>query len=226
MKNLYKSIVAGLLAVCGAGMITSCSNEEETVGKGTVRFNVNVDDYVQVKTREVNTAELEKSCVLYVYQGENIVRKYRGVSRLEELVLYSGQYKAEAYAGEYLPASFEKQYFEGSTDFTVSKGEIANVNVACKIANSVVSVTTDEHVGEVLEDISFEVSSSEGSLTFAGETFGLKGYFMMPPGETTLNYTLRGKNLTGDIGGEFEKNGKIENVKPATEYAVTVTYNK
>lgn len=226
MKKIYKNVVIGLLAAWGASTATSCTDESVSLGQGSVLFNIDVDEQVEVKTR-ANTAELEKNCVLYVYQGNNIVRKYRGVSRLEELVLYSGQYKAEAYAGEYMPASFDKQYFEGSKEFTVNNSTVSNVSVTCKIANTLVSVSTDENVGEVLSDLSFEVSHSEGSLTFAGETFGLKGYFMMPPKETTLKYTLRGKNLTGDhIGGEFIREGVIPDVKPATEYAVTVTYNK
>lgn len=227
MKKIYRNVAIWLLAALGASSATSCTDESASLGQGSVLFNIDVDEQVEVKTRSVNTAELEKNCVLYVYQGNNIVRKYRGVSRLEELVLYSGQYKAEAYAGEYMPASFDKQYFEGSNEFTVTNGVVSNVSVTCKIANTLVSVSTDENVGEVLSDLSFEVSHSEGSLTFAGETFGLKGYFMMPPKETALKYTLRGKNLTGDhIGGEFIREGVIEDVKPATEYAVTVTYNK
>lgn len=227
MKKIYNSFIIGLLAVCGASVMTSCSEDTDNFGKGTVRFNVDVNQYVEVKTREANTEELEKTCVLYVYQGENLVRKYRGLSNFEDLVLFSGAYRAEAYAGEYQPASFEKQYFEGSKEFTVEKGEISTVDVECMIANTVVSVSTDENVATVLSDIAFEVSSSEGNLTFKDETFDSKGYFMMPPNETTLKYALKGTYLTGDnIGGEFVRAGEITDVKPATEYAVKVTYNK
>lgn len=227
MKKIYNSFIIGLLAVCGVSVMTSCSEDTDNFGKGTVRFNVDVNQYVEVKTREANTEELEKTCVLYVYQGENLVRKYRGLSNFEDLVLFSGAYRAEAYAGEYQPASFEKQYFEGSKEFTVEKGEISTVDVECMIANTVVSVSTDENVATVLSDIAFEVSSSEGNLTFKDETFDSKGYFMMPPNETTLKYALKGTYLTGDnIGGEFVRAGEITDVKPATEYAVKVTYNK
>ena len=68
------------------------------------------------------------------------------------------------------------------------------------------------------------VGNSKASLDFTAENASsVKGYYMMPDGDTNLTYVITGKQIDGT---DFRKEGVIENVKRATEYALTIKYSQ
>jgi hypothetical protein len=163
------------------------------------------------------------------------VRKYNnsGSNTLPQtgIDLVSGEYIAEAWTGDSVSAAWDKRYYKAREEFAVSGGSSTNVSLVCTVANSVVSVVYDDEVKSMLNNRSITVNHSRGELTFDSIHADDKAYFMLPTieneagakvKESTLHWTLSGKRLNGT---DVIKSGDITNVKPATEYILTVKYN-
>lgn len=213
-------MIAGLSV---ATILASCSNDDPALeGEGRVSLHTTVNSDVKVVSRAATADELGAQCTVWISGTKGLVRKYQGISNVpSEIWLASGEYVAEAWTGDSVAASFDSRYFKGYQPFTVESGKSVNVELVCKIANVVSSVSYADGVDDVLSDYTMTVSNSKGELVFNGRD-DRKGYFMMPQGETSLTWTLAG---TQADGSQFTRSGKIENVKPATEYRLNVAYN-
>ncbi|MGM9802568.1 MAG: DUF4493 domain-containing protein [Muribaculaceae bacterium] len=220
MKKILNTVMAvGMVAA----MLTSCSDEKmATEGEGAVRFSVKLDGEPEVVTRASNEASLAENCIVYIYNSKGLIRKYRGTNNVpDRLYLASGNYRVTTAAGDSVPASFTDRYFKGAQDFVITAGSETQVNVVCKIANSVVVVDFG-NIAEALSDYKLVVKNAGGELEFTSDMAGTKGYFMMDDGETSLNWTISGTQLNGST---YEKSGVIENVKPAYLYTLTASYS-
>ncbi len=223
MKNIYFIILSIILL---AGASTSCQDDDANDGQGKLNLSLFVNDQVKVVSRTLtsdDTTTLEESCKIYVYSDKGLVRKYHGVSELpKELWLVSGDYKAQAWAGDSVAASFTQKYYKGITAFTITKGQSTEAKIDCKIANVVTSVKFDFTVDPVLSDYTFTIGNAGGNLAFSKANPNAKGYFMMGDEEKNLTWTLTGKKLDGST---YTQTGTIPNVQPTTEYTVNVSYN-
>lgn len=225
MKRFFNIILA-MVAI--AAVSTSCSDEKPVLeGEGRVKLSMTIDDNVTVLSRSISDdelASLQESCKIYVYSSKGLIRKYQGTDEVpSELWLVSGDYSAVAWAGDSVPASFDKKYYKGSTAFTVSPQATAEAKINCKIANVVASVTFDASVAKVLKDYTMTVANTKGFLEFGDSDSEAKGYFMMPKDDTKLTYTINGTKLDGNT---YVQTGEIADVKAATEYAITVKFNE
>lgn len=224
MKKMF-SILLAVVAI--AAISTSCSFDEVIrSAEGKVKLSMTIEDNVIVESRAISNEEkvaLEQSCKIYIYSSKGLIRKYHGVDEIPaDMWLMSGGYKAEAWAGDSVTASFDKKYYRGITSFTVSPTAVANAKIECKIANVLASVKFDASVVEALVDYKVVVANSKGSLEFTDATAGKKGYFMMPDNDTKLVYTITGTDIAGET---YTQSGEITDVKGATEYAITVRFN-
>lgn len=219
-----KKFINTIMALCMvAGVLTSCSDDKLlTEGEGAANFSVVLDAEANVVTRASNEAALAENCIVYVYNTKGLIRKYRGTNTLpSQLYLKSGNYRVTAAAGDSVPASFTDRYFKGASDFTISAGNETQVNVRCRIANSVVVVDFG-NIAEALSDYKIVVSNANGELEFTSDMAGTKGYFMLDDGETSLSWKITGTQLNGST---YEKTGIIENVKPTHQYTITMNYS-
>lgn len=218
-NTIYKLAAAALVA----GGLSACSEEQLPVeGEGHVKISATLNSDVTVVSRAQTEEELAESCTVWISNSKGVVREYHGLNNIPAggIDLYSGHYKAEGWAGVKSAASWEDRWFEGAEEFDVAKGETTNVELSCKIQNTLVSVVYDVSADEVISDYTMTVGSTAGELVFEGKD-ERKGYYMMPEGETSLKYTLKGKLSTGE---EYTRSATIENVKPSTEYRLTVRY--
>ncbi|MDE6097971.1 MAG: DUF4493 domain-containing protein, partial [Muribaculaceae bacterium] len=218
-KTIYKIAAAALVL----GGLSACSEEQLAVeGEGHVKISATLNSDVTVVSRAQSEDELAESCTVWLSNDKGVVREYHGLSEIPAggIDLYSGHYKAEAWAGTKSAASWEDRWFEGVEEFDVRKGETTTVDLNCKIQNTIVSVVYEESADEVISDYTLTAATTAGELTFEGKD-ERKGYFIMPEGETTLKYTLSGKLSTGE---DYTRSATIENVKPSTEYRLTVRY--
>jgi hypothetical protein len=129
---------------------------------------------------------------------------------------------AEAWTGDRVTASFDKKFYRAYEPFTITKGDVKNVVLNCKIANVVASINPEPIIDEALKDYTVTVGNTRGSLDFNAENAAsAHGYFMMPNGDTSLTWTITGKTETGE---PFTKSGVIENVQRAHEYVLNIRY--
>ncbi len=213
------------LYILGAGLMTltlaACSADTFDIdGEGTAMISATFNSDVKVVSRSMTADELAASCIVWIDNDKGVIRKYKGIDNIpaEGIVLNSGSYLAEAWAGDSVSASFDAKYYKGSQDFVITDGQKTQVNIVCTVANTVASVVYEPSVDDVLSDYTMTVEHTRGSLTFEGRD-DRKGYFMMPSGVSTLHYTLTGKKLDGTT---YTRTGDIPNVQPATEYVLTV----
>lgn len=220
MKKILYILILGLFTT---GLLSGCQSDEEFGGEGKVSFKVSIDDNVDVMAR-TGEEDLMNNCTIYVYNSKHLIRKYHGVNEVpSELVLISGEYRAEAWAGDSLPASFTAKYFKGNTPFTIAKGSNVKAEIVCKISNVVTSVNFTPAVAEVLSNYKLTIGHSKGTLDFTAENAATaKGYFMMPEGEKDLTWKITGMMVDGQ---EFTQEGVINDVKGGHEYAMTINYN-
>lgn len=214
-----------ILSVC----LASCSADDPFVsgdGQGTVRMNVDIKSRL---TRADDSGDaymnhLKETCRIYILERkndkDNVMHKWTGVDNIQPVSMFYGTYYAEAYAGDSVPASFDDKYFKGRSEFILdAKNPNVQVSLLCKIANVGASVdqTSADELG--LKDIKVTFSNAGGELEFVGETLFKQGYFMMPAGESTLDYTLTAVLEKGNV--KIEKEGVIENVIPGHDYRLT-----
>lgn len=226
MKKIYLLAIS-LIATIGA--FTSCSTDDLRIdeGEGKVSLDVVLNNDVKVESRATgeDIDALMEDFQLYVYSNKGLVRKYHKASEIpaEGLWLVSGNYHAVVWAGDSTDASYTHKYFMGKSEFAVSKGSTATVQVVGKIQNTVASVILPEALRTLMPDLKMTIGTTAATLDFDYNNCATaKGYYMIPRGETDLVWTITG---TQEDGSEFRKTGRVENAKAATEYQFNILYN-
>lgn len=224
MKKNFKTIGATALAVAAilAGS-TSCADERENMsGKGHLTLSTSIMSDVKVASRATTEEELSEKAIVWISNSKGAVRKYNGLSNVpaEGIDLLTDHYIAEVWTGDSVSASFDSKWFKGREEFDIVKDQNTNVNIRCTVANTVVSVVYKDGVDELLSDYTMTVGHARGDLVFEGRD-QRKGYFMMPSTDKNIKWNLQGTLASGTV---YTRSGVIENVKPATEYIITVGY--
>ncbi len=219
MKTILKYVAMAAIATTA---LSSCSNDDDLIvtgGEGTVYLSTSVNSDVKVRSR-ATIDELRQSAMIWISNSKGVVRRFDKASEVpaEGIRLLADSYVAEAWAGDSVPASFEDRYFKGVQKFTLANNDKKSVEVVCKIANSVVTVSYADNVDAVLSDYTLTVGHSQGSLDFVGRT-DAKGYFMMNSRDKNLTWTLTGTLNNGDT---YTRSGVIEACKPATQYNIVI----
>ncbi len=227
MKHLAKKIYGATVVVVAAVVMQSCSMEapfgsEEGVLKMNLAINSNVI------TRAMDEQELAENCVVYISNDKGLVFKAKGLSNIpDQISLRHGRYIAEAWTGDSVPASFDSKFYRCYEPIDITEG-INEYKLTCSIANVVASVNANSIDETQVKNLHVTVSTSNGSLEFTKENYKTaKGYFMMPfdaegNRESVLNITIEGENINKE---HFSKSMKVENVKPAYQYVVNLSYD-
>lgn len=206
-----------------AGTITGCSEEQTlATGEGTLHVAAKVNSNTVAVNRAENEEELVATTKIWIYSSEGVVRRFNTINEVpaDGVKLLSGDYTVKAWAGTLSYASFTDRWFEGQETVAVPANGSISCTVNCKIANVVASVKYPDNVDELISDYSLTVSHKGGELTFDGNDLR-KGYYMMPEGETSLDYVLTFTNE----GEQKTVRGIIANVEPAHEYILNVIAN-
>lgn len=231
MKKYIYSSLSGVVAVALAAGLWSCSAENpfDTDGTGTVHLRTVVNAITTRAEDDADVADREQSlrdnCVVYISNSKGLIYREKGLDNVaESITLKSGHYVAEAWSGDSVTASFDKIFFRGYQPFDVSKGDNSNVVVNCKIMNVVASINTATINPDLMrDDYTITIKNSRGELVFDKNNAGnTRGYFMMPSGDSNLQYVVKGTRRDGDT---FEKSGVIENVQSAHQYILNFEYN-
>ncbi|MDE5635504.1 MAG: DUF4493 domain-containing protein, partial [Muribaculaceae bacterium] len=204
MKKIAYIIASAVTLMASTGCSDSY-NAQDAAGEGSIILKASVDSDIK-RSRSIESdenARLEETLKVWISSPKGLVRQYIGLENVpaERIWLTGGTYVAEAWAGDSVPASFDKRYFKGRENFTVAAGNVAQVNLVCKIANTAVAVNYDESIDKVLDDYKLTVSQtySSGKLEWEGRD-DRRGYFMMNSRDHDLSYVISG---TKQDGSEF-----------------------
>lgn len=226
--DIKKTLLISGLAAC----MTACVSESpfESSREGTLHMNVTLGSKLTRAIAEDEQLHLEQSCVVYISGQSGLMHKWKGLQNVPQSIpMKHGDYVAEAWAGDSVPASFTQRFFKATPlKFTVTDGE-SNVSLRCNIANVVVSVDDSRLPQGMIGEYKVTVANSrKKALEFSGENLYNKGYFMMPwdmasnRAESSLTYTIEG--VSGD-GKDFSITRELENVAAAHEYKLMLEAN-
>lgn len=232
MKRIHKHL-SYLLPTITAGMgLMSCMSEEpfsnDSEGTALVKMNLSLNSTVTRAIGAEESSGLYNNCVVYISNGEGLLHKWQGLNQIPSNGVYLkfGDYLAEAWAGDSVPASFDKRFFKGETPFKVSSSQISTqVTVNCKLGNVVASVDPTGLPDYVQNSLKVDIALGDANLEYSGETLMYRGYYMRPFDKETgsylnsLTYTVKGTDFDGT---EFVKEGTIPNIVPAHEYRLVL----
>lgn len=219
-KTLYRQLIFATLCL----PLASCVSEVPFLsdGEGTLRLSTEIRSELTTRSTELTQdPSLREKCVIYIETSRGVIRKFKGLDNIPDIIsLKSGNYLAEAWTGDSVSASFDKKFYRGKEEFTISDGDNKLLPLVCKIANVVVSVNPDA-LDLGLNNLKVTFSHSRGSLEFNEENIAsAKGYFMMPNADKDLSYKMEGDKSDGT---HMVKEGVIPNVQRAHEYVLNIT---
>ena len=225
MKKYIITLSAAALTLSAALTTASCSSDEDLLGggEGQLMLSTTIASDVKVASRAATEEELAEKAIVWISNPKGAVRKYNGLANIPTggVKLLADHYVAEVWTGDSLSASFDTKWYKGREEFDITANETTTVNIRATVANTVASVKYTDGVDGLLTDYTMTVGHERGDLTFEGRD-ERKGYFMMPSYDKNLKWNLQGKLANGTV---YTRAGVIENVKPATEYIITVGYS-
>lgn len=218
---MKKTAIFSLVAL--AALITGCNDDESLRREGEGRLSLRPEiksDFKTVSRAVVDDEAINESLVIWISNSKGPVRKYKGLSNIPaEEWLVADSYVAEAWAGDSVSASFDKRWFRGSAEFTITAGSENRVEIPCKIANVLVELKYEEGLSLYLDEMTFTIGHKRGQLVYEDGKEGIS-YFMMPSNDKDLEYTFTAKNKGN--GKPIEYKGSIDNAQPTTKYILSV----
>lgn len=199
--KLYNTCLAGVI---GLVAFTACTNEalESKFTKdesyGTMQVNVDVS-----KPKSKATAEVTDFPVLIFDAEGNTVESYNTVAEVPESIkLGVGNYVVQSHTPGTIKKKMSEPYYLGEKDVEILKDVTSEVEVICKMQNSIITIGYDDEFKEVFS--SWEIIVSDGS-------------------ETTLSFT---NNSTSSVYWYFGEDGAKEltvNFRGTTSEGSTIT---
>lgn len=222
IKTAVKHSVAGLMVASGLVCSLSACNEDNfslREAEGFLSLTTIVKSEMSQSRSEISQ-ELQDKCLIWISNPKGLVREYKGLNELPtgNIPLIEDHYVVEGWTGDSVSASFDHIWYKGREEFDIKAYEPTSVDLVCKIANVATKVNYFDDIDAVLKDYKFTIGHKKGSLDFVGNETR-RGYFMMPSSDKNLSWTFTATDFSGEL---VEETGVIENVKPGTEYNITI----
>lgn len=165
--KLYRISVLAALSLAALSCSTKVTPGDGGNG-GFVNFTVeNGGEIVEVTKSNVSdyTALPEASDFNITVKDSDGVSVYDGaVSGWDSSKsLQTGDYSVTAACGEEGSEGFDKPYFTGSKNFTVTGGQTTSVTVPVKLGNSIVKISCSENFRNYFTDWSFSIKTGSGT---------------------------------------------------------------
>lgn len=205
--------------------LTACT-EEELSGSGTLALSVRMGESVPAATRTLPTKdELDNSCIIRLRNGDNkLLREYEGTGSVPaSMELVTGMYTVSATAGIKVDAAYDAPYYSGSKEFEIKRNETTAITLPVYVQNTVVTTAYTEEADRKFKSSRVTVSMSRGSLVFDKATPGLTGYYMLPKGESELDWKVEAVTVDGV---PYTKTGILTGVQASTKYTLTFDYEE
>ena len=219
------------IAICMALAAVSCTKNElkdKEAGMGVLSMEMNLSDQTKAMTQD----ELLNSAVVNIYKADfsGLVRSYTYSDMPSPFYLAADTYRVDVIAGEAAKetpaaASFENKSYKGSKEFTITAGNVTNVEVVAGVSNAVTDITFDQTVAENFNaGYTFTIGvDASTQLVYDASNSGSEGYFIVEGlDEPSFAWTFTG-TLAKD-GSSFTKSGVIEDVQPGKLYKMNLKY--
>lgn len=238
MKNIFS--ITALCAAC-AMLLASCtkSADEQSLemkdNEGVLSVNIATSSRADIASDDTFVMRIYKYSAATEGEREKaLVRKYKALAEVPQYIwLLEGDYCVSVQVGDKVDASFDKKYFEGAKDFSITPRKIETVDVDCAMQNASVAADFDATIAAkftkgystyVCAIDSFNLDAAKaGSVPTLKFESNATGYFLMPDGCTTLCWSFSGEDGEGNT---VTQSGKIADVKARMLYTLRFKYSK
>ena len=225
MKRII-TIMAAALTLAAASCTKSQMNESK--GEGALSMQMRISQQTKTMTQE----ELLASASVKIYKADfsGLVRSYTYSTMPSPFYLAADTYRVDVEAGESVSAnpsaaSWENKSYKGSKEFTITAGNVTNVEVVASVNNAITKITFDQTVADNFNaGYSLTIGLDESAkLVYDASKSGAEGYFIVAGlDEPSFTWTFSG--VLAKDGSSFTKSGIVENVLPGKMYKMTPMY--
>ena len=177
----------------------------------------------------LNTASVK----IYKADFSGLVRSYTYNNMPSPFYLSADTYRVDVVAGEAAsetpaPASFENKSYKGSKEFTITAGNVTNVEVVAGVNNAVTNISFDQTVADNFNEgytftIGLDASDAATQLVYDASNSGAEGYFIVA-GLDEPSFTWSFSGILTKDGSAFTKTGVIEDIVPGKLYKMSLKY--
>ena len=229
MKKILTYLALGL--ALAAVSCTKADLKENGVGMGVLSMDMSLSDQTKAMSQDelLNTAQVK----IYKADFSGLVRSYAYSNMPSPFYLAADAYRVDVVAGEAAketpaPASFENKSYKGSKEFTITAGNVTNVEVVAGLNNAVTNISFDQTVAENFNEgytftIGLDADDAATQLVYNASNSGSEGYFIVAGlDEPSFTWTFSG--VLAKDGSAFTKTGVIEDVVPGKLYKMNLKY--
>ncbi|WP_300725165.1 DUF4493 domain-containing protein [uncultured Bacteroides sp.] len=204
MKKIYMYALSAMLL---GGLVSSCELKEELWGEkneaetGKLDLDVSVKDNAGSRAGE-GTAAADFPVTITSTTDAEAVYEYAAYKNMTDPVtLPVGTYTIESHSKLELVKQMSEPYYEGSTNFTISKGITSQVDVVCKMKNTRIRINYGEEFLAKFQ--SWEITLNDGKdgiLTFSsenGKESPVVTYWLLSEGVETLRMDITAVTTDG-----------------------------
>ena len=225
MKRII-TIMAAALTLAAASCTKSQMNESK--GEGALSMQMRISQQTKAMTQD----ELLASASVKIYKADfsGLVRSYTYSTMPSPFYLAADTYRVDVEAGESVSAnpsaaSWENKSYKGSKEFTITAGNVTNVEVVASVNNAITKITFDQTVADNFNaGYSLTIGLDESAkLVYDASKSGAEGYFIVAGlDEPSFTWTFSG--VLAKDGSAFTKSGVVENILPGKMYKMTPMY--
>ena len=229
MKKILTYLALGL--ALAAVSCTKADLKENGVGMGVLSMDMSLSDQTKAMSQDelLNTAQVK----IYKADFSGLVRSYAYSNMPSPFYLAADSYRVDVVAGEAAketpaPASFENKSYKGSKEFTITAGNVTNVEVVAGLNNAVTNISFDQTVAENFNEgytftIGLDAEDAATQLVYNASNSGSDGYFIVAGlDEPSFTWTFSG--VLAKDGSAFTKTGVIEDIVPGKLYKMNLKY--
>lgn len=221
------------MTICLAVAVSCTKTElkEKEAGMGVLSMDMSLSD----QTKAMSQDELLSSAQVKIYKADfsGLVRSYTYSNMPSPFYLAADTYRVDVVAGESAKetpaaASFENKSYKGSKEFTITAGNVTNVEVVAGVNNAVTSISFDQTVAENFNEgysftIGLDAEDAATQLVYNASNSGSEGYFIVAGlDEPSFTWTFSG--VLAKDGTAFTKTGVIEDIVPGKLYKMNLKY--
>ena len=235
MRKILNIAICALFALLSA----ACNKVDEptldmTKDEGVLSLNITMPQSSRSTTA---LPDLPFELKIYRYADaekstKELVRKYTAIDEIHNkyIWLVKDNYMVQVKIGTRELASFDKKYYVGTADFTITPGKIEKVTVTGNMVNIPVEVAYDATVGQNFDEYYTYVCAADSFVLEDAEnnevptlkyTDNSRGYFILPDNVSNISWYFYGK------AGEkvITKSGVIENAESLKLYTLQFKYS-
>ena len=211
-------------------LAVSCNKAEldQNTGTGVLCMDMKLSE----QTKAMTADELLASASVKIYKADfsGLVRSYTYSAMPNPFYLAADTYRVDVEAGEAVKenpsaASWTEKSYKGSKEFTITNGNVTNVEVVANVNNAVTCISFNKTVAEnFAAGYTLTIGlDADTQLVYDAAKSGSEGYFIIAGlDEPSFTWTFNGTLLKD--GSAFTKTGTIEGIQTGKMYKMNLKY--